>query len=472
MGSNSKPPRQQDHQEPHDLLLGKYELGRLLGRGTFAKVYSARPLSDPSPSPSEPSSTVAIKVLDKPHLLSSGVAPMVLREVSAMRRLSSHPNILRLHEVMATKSKIYLVMEHARGGELLSRLARHGRLPEPAARRYFHQLLSALRFCHAHGITHRDVKPENLLLDRHGNLKLSDFGLSALPDQLRHDGLLHTACGTPAYTAPEVVRARARGGYDGAKADAWSCGVFLFVLLAGSLPFDDSNLPLMYRKIHRRDYRFPPWFSSAAKRVVSSLLDPNPETRISIDGVMELPWLMRRAYSVDSQLSLLTYLPPPPAPASAAADDDDNGPIVPPATSASDTDIASTMNAFDIISLSSGLDLSGMFDEGRGARERRFTSTASAERILERAEEIGTKLGYNVTKRGKGEVVGRGKWGSVLSVEVSPVASPVLMVEVKVEGAGDGKDGFCWEDLRTELGDLVFDCHNNNNGTSIGGGES
>ncbi|KAJ6832803.1 putative CBL-interacting protein kinase 7 [Iris pallida] len=441
MGSNSKPPRQQDHQEPHDLLLGKYELGRLLGRGTFAKVYSARPLSDPSPSPSEPSSTVAIKVLDKPHLLSSGVAPMVLREVSAMRRLSSHPNILRLHEVMATKSKIYLVMEHARGGELLSRLARHGRLPEPAARRYFHQLLSALRFCHAHGITHRDVKPENLLLDRHGNLKLSDFGLSALPDQLRHDGLLHTACGTPP-TPPRRSYAPAPGAATTAPRPTPGPAASSSSSSSPAPPLRRLQPPLMYRKIHRRDYRFPPWFSSAAKRVVSSLLDPNPETRISIDGVMELPWLMRRAYSVDSQLSLLTYLPPPPAPASAAADDDDNGPIVPPATSASDTDIASTMNAFDIISLSSGLDLSGMFDEGRGARERRFTSTASAERILERAEEIGTKLGYNVTKRGKGEVVGRGKWGSVLSVEVSPVASPVLMVEVKVEGAGDGKDGF------------------------------
>ena len=102
------------------------------------------------------------------------------------------------------------------------------------------------------------MKPQNILLDKDGNLKVSDFGLSALPEQLKN-GLLHTACGTPAYTAPEVVCRRR--GYDGTKADAWSCGVILFVFLAGYLPFDDSNNVTMYKKIHRREYRFPDWFS-------------------------------------------------------------------------------------------------------------------------------------------------------------------------------------------------------------------
>ncbi|KAJ6795120.1 putative CBL-interacting protein kinase 7 [Iris pallida] len=450
----SKPLLHLDQQQQQEILLGRYELGRLLGRGTFAKVYFARALSDGSP--------VAVKVLDKQATVRSGVGPMILREVSAMRRLSPHPNILRLHEVMATKSRIYLVMEHARGGELFARLARHGRLPEPAARRYFQQLLSALRFCHAHGIAHRDIKPENLLLDRDGNLKLSDFGLSALPDQLRAagDGLLHTACGTPAYAAPEVMRRR---GYDGAKADAWSCGVFLYVLLAGFLPFDDSNIALMYRKTQKRDYRFPPWFSPSAKRVIAGLLDPDPLTRTSVDGLMESPWI-RRCYSFDPQLNLLGHLPPPQSPPPGEGDGDGQFTTTVPASSLSASSFPLSMNAFDIISLSSGLDLSGLFDEQGRKQERRFTSTAGVERILERVEEVGAKLGYAMEKRkGGGGVVGRGKWGSVLTVEVSEVAPPILLVELRVDGGGgngkDDDDSLRWGEVRAELGDVVFDWH-------------
>ncbi|KAH7675139.1 Non-specific serine/threonine protein kinase protein [Dioscorea alata] len=350
-----------------------------------------------------------------------------------MRRLS-HPNIVRLHEVMATKSKIYLVMEHARGGELFARISRRGRLPEPMARRYFQQLVSALRFCHARGVSHRDVKPQNLLLDRDGNLKISDFGLSALPEHVK-DGLLHTACGTPAYTAPEVIR---RKGYDGAKADAWSCGVILFVLLAGFLPFDDANLPLMYRKIQKRDYEFPPWFPPSAKRVVYRLLDPNPETRLTIEGVMELPWF-KRSLSVDSQLSLM--------------ENEEKMMIR-----------TISMNAFDIISLSKGLDLSGMFEGGR-VREQRFTTKETVEKVSERIREVGMKLGYVFENR-KGGIVGVGKSGSVLKVEVSEVAPPLLLVELKEEGSVNGDDDngngerVKWEKMRRELADIVFAWHN------------
>jgi serine/threonine protein kinase len=238
-------------------LLGKYELGSLLGRGTFAKVYLARPVAG--------GEAVAVKVLDKAEVMgTAGMAPRVLREVTAMRRLR-HPNVLHLHEVLATRAKIYLVMELARGGDLLSRLAAlpRRRLPEHAARRVFVQLVAALSYCHARGVAHRDVKPQNVLLDGDGNLKVSDFGLSALPDSLRDDCRLHTVCGTPAYAAPEVLRRKA---YDGAKADAWSCGVILFVLLAGHLPFDDSNIADMCRKAHRREFEFPEWVSQTRSR--------------------------------------------------------------------------------------------------------------------------------------------------------------------------------------------------------------
>ncbi|KAM7513428.1 hypothetical protein LguiB_012303 [Lonicera macranthoides] len=139
------------------------------------------------------------------------------------------------------------------------------------------------------GIVHRDLKPQNLLLDKSNNLKVFDFGLSALPEQL-NKGLLHTAYGTLAYTAPKVVQ---RNGYNGARADAWSCGVILFVILAKSLPFNDSNLPNMYQKIYHWEFNMPNWISKPARNLIYRLLDPNPVTRMSIEEIMSNNWFKR-----------------------------------------------------------------------------------------------------------------------------------------------------------------------------------
>ncbi|CAN6323241.1 unnamed protein product [Urochloa humidicola] len=417
------------------LLLGKYELGALLGRGNFAKVYRARCLAGGDP--------VAVKVLDKAGLAAtssgSAMAARVVREVSAMRRLR-HPNVLRLHEVLATRSKVYLVMELAPGGDLLSRLASlpSRRLPEHAARRVFLHLASALAYSHARGVFHRDVKPQNVLLDAAGDLKVTDFGLAALPDSVRDDGRLHTACGTPAFAAPEVLRRRA---YDGAKADAWSCGVILFVLLAGHLPFDDANIADMCRRAHRREYAFPAWVSRPARRLVSRLLDPNPDTRLAVAELAGHPWF-KRSLSVDSQLGVLmggqaerelAFRAPAPA-----------------------------LNAFDIISMSPGLDLSGLFGESRRAREKRFMTAASPETAVERLGKAGAKLGYFVVGRKGVERLPLGGMSGLvaMSMEMSEVSPELMLVELRIEGAdGDDAEAFGWEELREELGDVVTAWH-------------
>ena len=414
-------------------ILGKYQLTRLLGRGSFAKVYQALTLSD--------GSTVAVKIIDKSKTVDAAMEPRIVREIAAMRRLHDHPNILKIHEVMATRTKIHLVVEFAAGGELFAKILRRGPLPEQAARRYFQQLVSALRFCHRNGVAHRDLKPQNLLLDAAGNLKVSDFGLSALPEQL-NNGLLQTACRTPAYTAPEILRRRGNSaGYDGSKADAWSCGLVLYNLLAGSLPFNDSNIPEMCRKISRRDYRFPEWISKPARFVIYRLLDPNPETRMSVEALYQNSWFKK-------------YLKPEPEESVFGSD---------PYYENSCKGINNKgMNAFDIISLSSGLDLRGLFETTSfgNRREKRFTSDAKAEVVEAKVKEIGGVLGFRV-EVGKNGAIGLRKGKVVLVVEVLEIVEgELLMVDVRVVEGGFEFEELHWRDLKDGLQDVVLSWHN------------
>ncbi|XP_010532597.1 PREDICTED: CBL-interacting serine/threonine-protein kinase 7-like [Tarenaya hassleriana] len=426
-------PPSQPAKAPGTVLLGKYQLGRRLGSGSFAKVHVARSIGDDE--------LFAVKIIDKKKTVNASMEPRIIREIDAMRRLHHHPNILKIHEVMATKYKIYLVMELAAGGDLFSKVLHRGRLPETAARRYFQQLASALRFCHQNGVAHRDVKPQNLLLDREGNLKVSDFGLSALPEHLRHDGLLHTACGTPAYTAPEIVARRgyvtpeSRIPYDGAQANAWSCGVILFVLLAGFVPFDDSNIVAMYRKIHRRDYRFPNWISKQARSIIYHMLDPNPDTRMSIETVMRTSWFKKSLETSDFHGSIFQSDPFLQKEAKSTID---------------------SITAFDIISLSSELDLSGLF-ERRRRREKRFTARVSVDRAVEKVKEIGEKLGFVVEKKKGGlaaAAVGLGKGRTAVVVEAVEIAPEVVVAEMKV-AVGDDDEETRW----SELDEIVLSWH-------------
>jgi serine/threonine protein kinase len=229
--------QQQQQQLQQRTRIGNYEIGKTLGEGTFAKVKYGRHV--------DTGASFAIKIIDKDKILKHKMVQQIKREISTMK-LVKHPNIVQIFEVLASKTKIYLVLEYVTGGELFNKILNQGRLREDQSRKYFQQLIDAVDYCHSRGVYHRDLKPENLLLDAAGNLKISDFGLSALPQQFRADGLLHTTCGTPNYVAPEVIDDK---GYDGAKADLWSCGVILFVLMAGYLPFDEPSLMTLYKKV-------------------------------------------------------------------------------------------------------------------------------------------------------------------------------------------------------------------------------
>ncbi|CAK8534529.1 unnamed protein product [Lathyrus sativus] len=424
---------------------GRYELGRTLGEGNFAKVKFARHV--------ETGEHVAIKILDKEKILKHKMIRQIKQEISTMK-LIRHPNVIRMHEVIANKSKIFIVMELVTGGELFDKIARSGRLKEDEARKYFQQLICAVDYCHSRGVCHRDLKPENLLLDAHGTLKVSDFGLSALPQQVREDGLLHTTCGTPNYVAPEVIDNK---GYDGAKADLWSCGVILFVLMAGYLPFEEDNLMALYKKIVKAEFACPPWFSSSAKRLIKRILDPTPRTRITIAEVIENEWFKKG------------YTPPVFEQANVSLDDvnfifngsldSDNsvverhevGPVAPV-----------TMNAFELISKSQGLNLSSLFEKQMGLvkRETRFTSKCSANEIISKIEAAAGPLGFDVKKnncklRIHGEKTGR-KGHLSVATEILEVAPSLYMVEMrKFEGDTLEFHKF-YKSISTGLKDIVW----------------
>ncbi|XWS22097.1 hypothetical protein CRYUN_Cryun29cG0005300 [Craigia yunnanensis] len=428
------------------VLMQRYELGRLLGQGTFAKVHYARNL--------ETGMSVAIKIIDKEKVLKVGMIDQIKREISVMR-LVRHPNAVQLYEVMASKTKIYFVMEYAKGGELFNKIVK-GKLKEDAARRYFQQLISAVDFCHSRGVCHRDLKPENLLLDEHGNLKVTDFGLSALAESKRQDGLLHTTCGTPAYVAPEVIN---RGGYDGCKADIWSCGVILYVLLAGYLPFHDSNLMEMYRKIGKGEFKFPNWFNAEVRRLLSKILDPNPSTRISIAKIMDNPWFHK---GLDPKPELVDAEVKEPAPLSAVTVFNFNESNATVVEDKHELKKPCKLNAFGIISSSAGFDLSGLFEEREQKQEMRFTSNKAASTIISKLEDIAKRLKLKIKKKDGGllkiEGSKEGRKGVLgIDAEIFEITPFFHLVEVK-KSNGDTVEyqKVMKQDIRPALTDIVW----------------
>ncbi|KAF5470354.1 hypothetical protein F2P56_010873 [Juglans regia] len=389
-------------------LFGKYEVGKLLGCGAFAKVYHARDV--------QTGQSVAVKVISKKKISAPGTGYLmsnIKREISIMRRLD-HPHIVKLIEVLATKTKIYFVMEFVKGGELFAKVANG-------------------RFTEDRGVFHRDLKPENLLVDENGNLKVSDFGLSAMNDHIRHDGLLHTLCGTPAYVAPEILEKK---GYDGARVDVWSCGVVLYVLNAGYLPFNDSNLMAMYKKIYNGEYRCPKWFSPDLKRFLSRLLETNPETRITVDEILKDPWFKKECYKELNFYQKEAY-----------TDEKEEEPKV------------KDLNAFDlIISFSHGLDLSGLFEISSSnpvEDGERFLSAESPEKVLAKVEEL-AKVGENnlwVKRKKDWAVELEGRNGNfAIAVKVYRLTDGLVMVEAKSRGRDGGSFKDTWKNkLRPQL---------------------
>ncbi|GMH14033.1 hypothetical protein Nepgr_015874 [Nepenthes gracilis] len=399
--------------------VGKYEIGRTIGEGTFAKVKFAQN--------TETGESVAMKVIDRNTIIKHKMVDQIKREISIMK-IVRHPYVVRLYEVLASRTKIYIILEFITGGELFDKIINNGRLSEAEARRYFQQLIDGVQYCHYNGVYHRDLKPENLLLDSHGNIKISDFGLSAWTPQ--GVSLLRTTCGTPNYVAPEVLSHK---GYDGAVADIWSCGVILYVLLAGYLPFDELDLTTLYSKIERAEFSCPSWFPVGAKSLIHQILDPNPETRIRIEEIKNDEWF-KRGYT---PAKLIEYEDVNLDDVNAVFDspkdyqqsvNENAGPLI--------------LNVFDLIILSQGLNLSTLFDRGQDSvkHQTRFVSQKPAKVILSSMEVVAQSMGFkthirNYKMRVEGVAANKTGHFSVI-LEVFEVAPSFFMVDIQ-KAAGD-----------------------------------
>ncbi|CAH8551344.1 unnamed protein product [Heterobilharzia americana] len=227
---------------------------------------------------------VAVKIVNR-EKLSDSVLQKVEREIAIMK-LIEHPHVLGLYDVYENRRHLYLILEHVSGGELFDYLVRKGRLAPKEARRFFKQIISALDFCHSHCICHRDLKPENLLLDDQLNIRVADFGMASLQPE---GSLLETSCGSPHYACPEVIRGER---YDGRMADVWSCGVILYALLVGALPFDDDNLRNLLEKVKKGVFHIPAFVSADCQSLLRAMIEVDTRKRITLKEVLEHKWVI------------------------------------------------------------------------------------------------------------------------------------------------------------------------------------
>ncbi|EEH09827.1 protein kinase [Histoplasma capsulatum G186AR] len=308
-----------------ETTFGDYVLGQTIGEGEFGKVKLGWK--------KDGSVQVAIKLLRRESLGNNpSRLPKIYREISILKELS-HPNIVRLHEMAETDRHIGIVLEYASGGELFDYILNHRYLKDNPARRLFAQLVSGVGYLHKKGIVHRDLKLENLMLDRNRNIIITDFGFANTFDPtdelgeeieynltnrefvkrmkldrpnakgLRRGDLMQTSCGSPCYAAPELVVTDSL--YTGRKVDVWSCGVILYAMLAGYLPFDDDpanpegdNINLLYKYIVTTPLTFPEYVTPHARDLLRRILVPDPRKRADLFEVARHSWLAEYAHVV------------------------------------------------------------------------------------------------------------------------------------------------------------------------------
>nr|GMD34796.1 serine/threonine-protein kinase Aurora-3 [Ipomoea batatas] len=274
-----KPPKQPQRILKKQWSIDDFEIGKPLGKGKFGRVYLAREIKSKY--------VVALKIIFKEQIEKYRLHHQLRRELEIQSSLR-HPNVLRLYGWFHDDERIFLILEYAHGGELYKELRKSGTFSEEQAATYIASLTQALAYCHEKHVIHRDIKPENLLLDHEGRLKIGDFGWSVQSKSKRH-----TMCGTLDYLAPEMVENKA---HDYA-VDNWTLGVLCYEFLYGMPPFEAESQKDTFRRIMRVDLNFPstPQVSAEAKNLISRLLVKDSSKRLSLEKIMDHPWIIKNA---------------------------------------------------------------------------------------------------------------------------------------------------------------------------------
>uniref|UniRef100_A0A8C9NZC2 non-specific serine/threonine protein kinase n=1 Tax=Spermophilus dauricus TaxID=99837 RepID=A0A8C9NZC2_SPEDA len=251
-------------------FLDQYEVLRAIGHGEFGQVHLARHRLT--------GAEVAVKVLKTvTQDISDLSEPLMLKSLE-------HPNVIQLFQVIRTRENLYMVMEHAGGGQLLERIPPGG-MPQEEACRLFRQIVCALGHCHDKGIVHRDLKPANIMLDARGHVKLIDFGLSA---RFTAGHKLNDLWGSLAYIAPETVL---KQEHEGPSADIWSLGIILYFMLTGSHPFRGNTPQETLMRILLARFQVPSSVPVKARRLIRQILVLNPKKRPTVKQILQHPWL-------------------------------------------------------------------------------------------------------------------------------------------------------------------------------------
>ncbi|XP_062870249.1 testis-specific serine/threonine-protein kinase 1-like [Trichomycterus rosablanca] len=267
-----------------------YTMGISLGQGSYAKVWSAYS--------KQLKMNVAVKIINQHNAPKPFLERFLPRELDILSSLN-HQNVVRTFEIFRTSDRVFIVMELGAQGDLLDLIKLRGALPEKFAKKLFCQLTLAMEYLHDQDIGHRDLKCENLLLDKNFNLKVSDFDFSKrLKYQYGRMVLSMTFCGSLAYAAPEVLQAIP---YNPKVSDVWSMGVVLYIMLWGSMPFDDSNIKTMVRaqNAHQIDIPQTTTVPSECRDLIYNLLHPNTVLRFTVQQILQHSWIQSRSEAAE-----------------------------------------------------------------------------------------------------------------------------------------------------------------------------
>lgn len=266
-----------DDEEITCIPIGNYILRQRIGEGAFSSVWIA--------DSKKTNSTVAIKIVAKKNLEAPDSFTRFKREVSLLQQ-NNHPFIMHFFEMLEDEKNYYLVIEYADNGDFETFLESKMTLPENMSRFFLAEIALALDYLHSERrIAHRDLKPQNILLDRYNNIRITDFGLSnTFSDS---NPTMTSNCGSPAYVAPEVVTGQP---YNKA-ADIWSLGVIFYRMVVGNLPFQGPDVKTILMKIVSSEPYYPPSLSPELKDLLQRMLCRNPEKRILAKEIRTHPWI-------------------------------------------------------------------------------------------------------------------------------------------------------------------------------------